>query len=105
MYDYSNFPNRIIFCVDLKSFFASVSCILLGLDPLKVKLAVVGDVNRDGSIVLAATPELKKLGIGTGNRLFEIPKQKDIHIVNPSMSIYVRTSNQITELMMTKYVA
>jgi len=105
MYDYSTFPKRLIFCVDLKSFFASVSCVNLGLDPLKVKLAVVGDVNRDGSIVLAATPELKKLGIGTGNRLFEIPKRKDIHIVNPSMSTYVRISNQITELMMTKYVA
>jgi DNA polymerase V len=91
--------------VDLKSFFASVSCIGLGLDPLKVKLAVVGDINRDGSVVLAATPELKKLGIGTGNRLFEIPKRNDIHIVNPSMSTYVRISNQITELMMTKYVA
>lgn len=45
--------------------FASISCVGLGLDPLKVKLAVVGDVNRDESIVLSATPELKKLGIDT----------------------------------------
>ncbi|WP_422851121.1 hypothetical protein [Bacillus thuringiensis] len=36
-----------------------------GLDSLKVKLAVVGDGNRNESIVLAATPELKKLGIST----------------------------------------
>ena len=43
--------------------FASCACIMRGLDPLKVKLAVVGDVNRKGSIVLAATPELKKIEV------------------------------------------
>ncbi|CAI8910734.1 hypothetical protein EMIT079MI2_30162 [Bacillus sp. IT-79MI2] len=32
----------------------------MGLDPLRTKLAVVEDVNRNGSIVLAATPLLKK---------------------------------------------
>ncbi|MGG2027945.1 DNA repair protein [Gottfriedia sp. S16(2024)] len=105
MYDYSTFPEDLVYFVDMKSFFASVSCILMGLDPLKVKLAVVGDTNRDGSVVLAATPEMKKLGIKTGNRLFEIPKQNDIYIVNPSMSLYVNISNKITELMLTKYVA
>ncbi|UPM56144.1 DNA polymerase thumb domain-containing protein [Gottfriedia acidiceleris] len=105
MYDYSMFPNDIIFFIDMKSFFASVSCRLLGLDPLKVKLAVVGDTSREGSVVLAATPEMKKLGIATGNRLYEIPRQKDIHIVNPSMATYVKISNQIAELLLTKYVA
>ncbi|PGR48660.1 sugar isomerase [Bacillus thuringiensis] len=34
-----------------------------GLDPMHTKLAVVGDVNRSGSIVLAATPPLKALGV------------------------------------------
>nr|WP_230676018.1 DUF1565 domain-containing protein [Bacillus thuringiensis] len=34
-----------------------------GLDPIHTKLAVVGDVNRSGSIVLAATPPLKALGV------------------------------------------
>lgn len=63
MYDYSLLPNRIILCVDLRSFYASVSCIKKGLDPRYTKLAVVGDVHRSGSIVLAATPPLKALGI------------------------------------------
>ncbi|SCN32904.1 Uncharacterized protein BC067498_02990 [Bacillus cereus] len=63
MYDYSLLPNRIILCVDLRSFYASVSCIKKGLDPRYTKLAVVGDINRSGSIVLAATPPLKALGI------------------------------------------
>nr|WP_257153265.1 sugar isomerase [Bacillus cereus] len=34
-----------------------------GLDPMHTKLAVVGDVNRSGSIVIAATPPLKALGV------------------------------------------
>ncbi|PFA01974.1 DNA damage repair protein, partial [Bacillus cereus] len=41
MYDYSILPNRIVLCVDLRSFYASVSCIKTGLDPLHTKLAVV----------------------------------------------------------------
>lgn len=60
LYDYSLLPKRKILCVDLRSFYASVSCIKMGFDPLRTKLAVVGDANRQGSIVLAATPPLKK---------------------------------------------
>lgn len=37
------------------------------------KLTVVGDVNRNGSIVLAATPPLKALGVQKMARLYEIP--------------------------------
>lgn len=70
VYDYSILPNRIILCVDLRSFYASVSCIKLGLDPMHTKLAVVGDVNRTGSIVLAATPPLKALGVKKMARLY-----------------------------------
>lgn len=35
----------------------------MGLDPRYTKLAVVGDINRSGSILLAATPPLKTLGV------------------------------------------
>ncbi|MGG0516793.1 DNA polymerase thumb domain-containing protein [Bacillus pseudomycoides] len=104
MFDYSKCMNRMIFCIDLCSFFASCACVMRGLDPLKVKLAVVGDVNRKGSIVLACTPELKKLGISTATRLYEIPKDPNIIIVNATMGRFVEISNQITEIY-TKYVA
>lgn len=104
MYDYNLMPKREIICVDLKSFFASVSCILKGLNPMEVKLAVVGDTKSKGSVVLAATPELKKLGIKTGNRLFEIPKRSDIYIINPTMKIYLDYSAKITSIAL-KYVA
>ncbi|HDR4874839.1 TPA: Y-family DNA polymerase [Bacillus cereus] len=98
MYDYSILPNRIIVCVDLRSFYASVSCIKMGLDPMYTKLAVVGDVNRNGSIVLAATPPLKALGVKKMARLYEIPRRKDILVVNPIMETYIKCSNYITKL-------
>ncbi|PER69598.1 Y-family DNA polymerase [Bacillus cereus] len=98
MYDYSIPPNRIILCVDLRSFYASVSCIKMGLDPMHTKLAVVGDVNRNGSIVLAATPPLKALGVKKMARLYEIPQRKDILVVNPIMGTYIKCSNYITKL-------
>ncbi|WP_095022154.1 Y-family DNA polymerase [Bacillus thuringiensis] len=98
MYDYSILPNRIILCVDLRSFYASVSCIKMGLDPMYTKLAVVGDVNRNGSIVLAATPPLKALGVKKMARLYEIPRRKDILVVNPTMGTYIKCSNYITKL-------
>ncbi|MDP9726071.1 DNA polymerase V [Priestia aryabhattai] len=102
--DYRQLPNRVIICIDMKAFFASVSSVIRGLDPLKTKLAVVGDIKRSGSVVLAATPLLKKEGIKTGSRLFEIPKRKDIHVVNPSMERYIKASNYISSLVL-QYVA
>jgi len=104
LYDYSLLPNRYILCVDLQSFYASVSCVKMGLDPLRTKLAVVGDVNRQGSIVLAATPPLKDLGVKKMSRLYEIPRRPDILIVNPIMETYIKCSNYITKLAL-QYVA
>lgn len=98
MYDYHLLEDRDILCVDQKSFFASVSCIEKGLDPLTTKLAVVADTKRQGSVVLAATPALKKLGIKTGSRLFEIPHRNDIYIINPSMRKYLEVSLQISRI-------
>ncbi len=63
MYDYSILPNRIILYVDLRSSYALVSCIKMGLYPMYTKLALVGDVNKNGSIVLSATPPLKALSV------------------------------------------
>lgn len=98
MYDYHLLEDRDILCIDQKSFFASVSCISKGLDPLKTKLAVVADTKRQGSVVLAATPPLKAIGITTGSRLFEIPHRNDIYIINPSMRKYLDVSIMISKI-------
>lgn len=103
MYDYNLCTNREVMCIDLKSFFASVSCLLNGLDPMSTKLAVVGNTKRKGSVVLAATPPLKKLGIKTGSRLYEIPNRQDIYITNPKMKTYIKESNKISKIAL-RYV-
>lgn len=97
--DYKQLPNNKILCVDMKSFFASVEAVDHGWDPLKVCLAVVGDQNRPGAVVLAASPALKeKYNIRTGNRLYEIPENREIKIVNARMGLYLKRSLEITLL-------
>lgn len=99
MFDYSNMPQNQILCVDMKSFYASCSAVMLGLDPLDCYLAVVGNTGRSGSVVLAASPRLKKeFGIKTGSRLFEIPDDPRIRIEDPKMSTYLRISTEISKV-------
>lgn len=99
MVDYSEMPNEHILCVDMKSFYASCSAVIDGLDPLECYLAVVGNQERQGSVVLAASPRLKKeFGIQTGSRMFEIPNDPRIQIVEPKMAMYLRISTEITRV-------
>ncbi|MCC3358959.1 DNA polymerase thumb domain-containing protein [Bacillus sp. REN16] len=99
MVDYSQLPVQKILCVDMKSFYASCAAVMMGLDPLECYLAVVGDTDRQGSVVLAASPKLKKeFGIKTGSRLYEIPKDPKIHVVNPKMKTFLHISTEITKL-------
>ncbi len=99
MIDYSQFPDRKILCVDMKSFYASCAAVMLGLDPMTCYLAVVGSTDRQGSVVLAASPKMKKdFKIKTGSRLFEIPDDPRIAVVDPSMGTFIKVSTEITKL-------
>jgi len=100
--DYSSFPKHDVLCIDMRSFYASVEAVRLGFDPMQVLLAVVGDVTRPGSIVLAASPALKKkYGISNVSRFFELPQDPNIHIVQANMADYLHASVQITQLLYT----
>ena len=104
MIDYSVLPHHYVMCVDMKSFFASCSAVMMGLDPLECYLAVVSDKERSGSIVLASSPRMKKeFGIKTGSRLFEIPDDPRIITVHPKMATYLRISTEISRLF-NRYV-
>ncbi|WP_394232862.1 UV damage repair protein UvrX [Niallia oryzisoli] len=104
MMDYSKMPQQQILCVDMKSFYASCSAVMEGLDPLECYLAVVGDKEREGSIVLAASPRMKKeFGIKTGARKFDIPDDPRIKVVEPRMATYVRISMEIIRVF-NRYV-
>ncbi|MEK9197346.1 UV damage repair protein UvrX [Ureibacillus sp. 179-F W5.1 NHS] len=97
---YEHAPNRPIICIDMRCFYASCMAMLENLDPLKVPIAVIGNFQQKGSIVLAASPPMKKrFGIKTGSRLFEIPKHPDIRLFEPKMEFFVQMSMEITNLI------
>ncbi|MGG4039877.1 DNA polymerase thumb domain-containing protein [Heyndrickxia ginsengihumi] len=99
MINYDELPHHSILCIDMKSFYASCAAIMRGLDPMECYLAVVGNLQQKGSVVLAASPKLKKdFGIKTGTRLFEIPKDDRILIVEAQMASYLKTSTEIVKL-------
>lgn len=72
--------NRIYAAIDLKSFYASVECVSLGLDPLKTNLVVADNSRTDKTICLAVSPGLKSFGVPGRPRLFQvISKVKEIN--------------------------
>lgn len=86
----------------MRSFYASVEAVRLGLNPMTTLLAVVGDTTRPGSIILAASPALKQRhGIQNVSRFYELPKDPDIHIVQANMADYLNVSVQIIRLLNT----
>ncbi|MDN7242215.1 UV damage repair protein UvrX [Planococcus sp. N028] len=94
-------PNRMIACIDMRSFYASCAAVEKGIDPLHAYIAVVGNQERKGSVVLAASPRMKKeFGVRTGTRLFEIPDDPRILLIEPKMEFFLRVSIAITELLM-----
>ena len=91
-------------CLDLKSFYASVECADLGVDPFTTPL-VVADASRGlGAITLAISPALKQLGVKNRCRLFEIPSTIEYMAVKPRMRRYMEVSASIYGVLLD-YVA
>ncbi len=84
-------------CIDLKCFYASVECVLRGLDPFETPLVVADESRGKGAIVLAISPYLKKLGIKNRCRLFEIPQNIKYICAKPRMQKYIDFSCKIYE--------
>ena len=98
--DYSKLPNRNILSIDLKSFFASCECVMRHLDPFKVPLVVANPNQGDGAITLAVTPFLKKQGVKSRGRLYEIPKNIKYKIVPPRMKLYLQKSKEVVNILL-----
>ena len=107
--------TRTFAAIDLKSFFASVECILRGLDPLKAKLVVADESRTEKTICLAVTPALKAYGIPGRARLFEVnQKVREVKrrtgetiefiIAKPQMAKYVEYSTKVYNVYL-KYVS
>lgn len=87
-------------CIDLKSFYASVECVELGLDPFKVNLVVADPTRGDGAITLAATPAIKKLGVSSRGRIFEIDPKIEYMITPPRMHLYMEYSCRVYKIFL-----
>lgn len=89
--------ERNIICIDLKSFFASCECVERNLNPFSTPL-VVAEPNRDGAITLAVTPYMKKLGVKSRGRIYEIPKKINYITAKPRMSLYIKKSKEVVDV-------
>ncbi len=90
--------HRHILCIDLKSFYASVECALLDLDPFETPL-VVADLSRGkGSIVLAVSPYLRMRGMPGRCRIYELPTDLGIRFQKPRMQTYLEYATKIIEI-------
>lgn len=97
---YEGLENRKIICIDMRSFFASCAAADAGLDVMTTPIAVIGNLEQKGSIVLAASPRMKKeFGVKTGTRLFEIPDHPSIQLIEPKMEFFVRVSVEIVRYL------
>ena len=89
--------TRCYLCIDLKTFYASVECADLGLDPFTTNLVVADPSRGNTTICLAITPALKKLGIRNRCRVFEIPDEilATTIMARPRMRHYMEVSAKI----------
>ena len=72
--------DKIYIAIDLKSFYASVEAVDLGLDPLTANLVVADPSRTEKTICLAVSPSLKAYGISGRARLFEVVADHVIQI-------------------------
>lgn len=96
--------NKTYFCIDMKSFFASVECAERGLNPFETNLVVADGARGPGTICLAITPKMKSLGVRNRCRLYEIPNGMEYITAMPRMKRYIDYAADIYEVYL-KYVA
>ena len=87
--------DRCYLVIDMKSFFASVECAERGLDPMRASLVVADKTRGEGTVCLAVSPALKKQGVKNRCRLYEIPKNIDMIVVQPRMKKYIEYASEI----------
>lgn len=96
--------QRIYFCIDMKSFFASVECVERGLNPFETNLIVADESRGGGAICLAVSPKMKAMGVSNRCRIFQIPKNIDYIIAKPRMRKYIEYAADIYEIYL-KYLS
>lgn len=96
--------EKVIACIDLKAFYASVECVDRGLDPFTTPLVVCDTERSMGTIVLSVTPYLRTLGIPSRLRRREIPHINGMIYATPRMQRYIDMNCEILAILLD-YVA
>jgi len=105
--DYRQEPHGVYFLIDNKSFYASCECVERGYNPLKVPLVVMSETdNTNGGLVLATSPEAKKLYHLQANvsRQRDLPNDPQLVVVPPRMNLYIKRNLQINAIF-NRFVA
>lgn len=96
--------EKVIACIDLKAFYASVECVDRGLDPFTTPLVVCDTERSMGTIVLSVTPYLRTLGIPSRLRRRELPHINGMIYATPRMQRYIDMNCEILAILLD-YVA
>lgn len=94
-------PHGVFFLIDNKSFYASCEAVQRGYNPLKVPLVVLSEAqNTNGGLVLATSPEAKKLFHLKANvsRKRDLPQDSRLQVVPPRMNLYIQRNLQINQI-------
>ena len=81
--------QRTFFCIDMKSFYASVECAERQLNPFETCLVVADETRGEHALCLAISPKMKTLGIKNRCRLSDIPRNVKYIIAPPRMQLYI----------------
>lgn len=92
------------FCIDLKSFYASVECVERHLDPMTTDLVVADPDRGQGTICLAVSVHMKAQGVKNRCRVFEIPPHMHYIMAKPRMHLYIEYAAEIYSIYL-RYLA
>ncbi len=90
--------QRTYFCIDMKSFYASVECAERGYNPFETNLVVADLTRGKNALCLAITPKMKAQGIKNRCRLSEIPNSVKYEVAPPRMALYIEYAADIYSL-------
>ncbi len=86
------------YCIDMKSFYASVECAERGLNPFETNLVVADKTRGKNALCLAVSPKLRAQGIKGRCRLSDIPPNVEYIIAPPQMQLYIEYAADIYAL-------
>ena len=97
--------QRTYFCIDMKSFYASVECAERQLNPFETCLVVADETRGEHALCLAISPKMKALGVKNRCRLSDIPRNVKYIIAPPRMQLYIDYAADIYAIYLNYFAA